>query len=195
MSNIIDELLESFRSSGQKLEELSQGLEELQSAQKLVESLSSNLGEAVKSLNVNAISHNEFVKSAQATNNQLGEVIEVLKDLDTKSINDSLSTIVKSLDENKIKLADIGSSLSNAEHKADEAQTKLDQLSEQLDTLVNANGSISKQLKDAQKAINDRADAAAEVANGRHQSIIFLLLIAAAASGILVANLFKLLPI
>ena len=86
MSNIIDELLESFRSSGQKLEELSEELVELQSAQKLVESLSSSLGDAVNSLNVNAISHNEFVKSAQATNNQLGEVINVLKDLDTKSI-------------------------------------------------------------------------------------------------------------
>ena len=195
MSNIIDELLESFRSSGQKLEELSEELVELQSAQKLVESLSSNLGDAVNSLNVNAISHNEFVKSAQATNNQLGEVINVLKDLDTKSINSSLSKIVKSLDTNQIKLSDIASALSDAEYKADAAQTKLDQLSGQVEALVAANGSLSKQLSDAQKAIIDRADAAAEVANGRHQSIIFLLLIAAAASGILVANLFKLLPI
>jgi exonuclease VII small subunit len=195
MSNIIDELLESFRSSGQKLEELSEELVELQSAQKLVESLSSSLGDAVNSLNVNAISHNEFVKSAQATNNQLGEVINVLKDLDTKSINSSLSRIVKSLDSNKIKLSDIASALSDAEYKADAAQTKLDQLSGHVETLVAANGSLSKQLRDAQKAIIQRADAAAEVANGRHQSIIFLLLIAAASSGILVANLFKLLPI
>jgi chromosome segregation ATPase len=190
MSDIVEELLESFRASAQRLEELSDGLEELQNAQKLVENLSSNLGEAAQALQGTSTSHDNFIKSARTTNEQLGEVINVLKGLDTKSINSTLSKIVNGLNENKGKLTDLASSLTDAENKATAAGSKLDQISKQLEAVVAANSSLSTQLADAHAAIIRRADEAGAAASGRHKTTMFLVLIVAAASGVLIANLF-----
>lgn len=190
MSDIVEELLESFRASAQRLEELSDGLEELQNAQKLVENLSSNLGEAAQALQGTSTSHDNFIKSARTTNEQLGEVINVLKGLDTKSINSTLSKIVNGLNENKGKLTDLASSLTDAENKATAAGSKLDQISKQLEAVVAANSSLSTQLADAHAAIIRRADEAGAAASGRHKTTMFLVLIVAAAFGVLIANLF-----
>ena len=195
MSDIIEELLESFCSSSQKLEELSEGFEALQNSQKLVEQLSSNLGEAAHALHDTATSHGEFIKSAQATNGQLGEIIKVLKDLDTKSINALLSDILNGIKENKGKLTNVSTALNEAEKKAGAADAKLDQTSKQLEAVVAANACLAKQLADTQKAITNRADEATASAGERHKVIMFFLLISVAASGALVANLFNLLPI
>lgn len=195
MSDIVEELLESFRASAQRLEELSDGLEELQNAQKLVENLSSNLGEAAQALQGTSTSHDNFIKSARTTNEQLGEVINVLKGLDTKSINSTLSKIVNGLNENTGKLTDLASSLTDAENKATAAGSKLDQITKQLEAVVAANSSLSAQLADAHTAIIRRADEAGAAASGRHKTTMFLVLIVAAASGVLIANLFGLLQV
>lgn len=195
MSDIVEELLESFRASAQRLEELSNGLEELQNAQNLVEQLSSNLGEAAHALQGTSTAHENFIKSARSTNEQLGEVISVLKGLDTKSINLTLSKIVNSLNENKGKLTDLASLLTDAENKAAAADAKLDQIAKQLEAVVAANASLSTQLADAHKAIIRRTDEAGAAASGRHKTTMFLLLIVVAASGVLIANLFGLLPV
>lgn len=194
MSDIVEELLESFRASSQRLEGLSDGLEELQNAQELFEKRSSNLGEAAQALQGTATSHDNFIKSARATNEQLGEVINVLKGLDTKSINSTLSEILNGLNDNKGKLADLASSLIDAENKATAADAKLDQISKQLEAIVAANTSLSTQLADAQKAITSRADEAAAAASGRHKTNMFFVLIVAAACGVLIAKLLGLLP-
>ena len=170
MPDIVDELLESFRASSQKLEELSDGLEGLQNAQKLVEKLSLNLGDAAQTLQGTAISHGDFITSARATNEQLGEVINVLKRLDTKSISSTLSEIVKGLKENKDKLTDIASSLADMENKAAAADAKLDRLFKQVEEGANA-------------------------AKLRHKTTTFLIIIAVAASCMLIANLFGLLTV
>jgi hypothetical protein len=195
MSNIVEELLESFRASSQRLVGLSEGLEELQNAQKLVEKLSANLGEAAQALQGTATSHDNFIKSARATNEQLGEVINVLNGLDTKTINSTLSKIVNGLDENKGKLSELASSLTHAENKANAADAKLDLISKQLEAVVSANTSLSMQLADAQKEITSRVDKADAAANGRHKTSMFFVLIVATASGVLIANLFGLLPV
>lgn len=195
MSDIVEELLESFRASSQKLDGLSEGLEELQNAQKLVEELSSNLGEAAQALQGNTTLHDNFIKSARATNDQLGEVINMLKGLDAKSINSTLSGIMKGLNENKVKLTDVASSLTDAENKATATDAKLDQISKQLEKVVAANTSLSTQLADAQKAITRVADEAAVAASGRHKTTLLFMLTVVVASGVLIANLFGLLPI
>lgn len=195
MSDIVEELLESFRASSQMLEGLSEGLAELQNTQKLVEKLSSNLGEAAQALQGNATLHDNFIKSARATNDQLGEVINVLKGLDANSINATLSEIMKGLNENKVKLTDLESSQTEAENKAAATDVKLDQTSKQLEAVVAANTSLSKQLGDVQKAIASQANEAALSASRRHRTTVVFMLIVASALGVLIANLFGLLPI
>lgn len=121
-------------------------------------------------------------------------MINVLKGLDTKSINSTLSEILNGLNDNKGKLADLASSLIDAENKATAADAKLDQISKQLEAVVAANTSLSTQLADAQKAITSRADEAAAAASGRHKTNMFFVLIVAAACGVLIAKLLGLLP-
>lgn len=173
---------------------LSKGLKKLQNAQKLIEQLSSNLGEAAQSLSGTATSHSDFIKSAQATTTQLGEVIKVLKDLDTKSINASLSEIGKDLEQNTDKLTNVATALSRTEKKATDSEAKLDLFSKKLEKIIVENATLSKKLADAQKAIISSADEAALTAGGRHKAVMFLLLISAAASVILVTTIFRLLP-
>lgn len=195
MSDIVKELLGSFHASSQRLEELSESLDELQNAQKLVEKLSTNLGEAAQALQGNATLHDNFINSARTTNEQLGEVINILKGLDTTAINSTLSEVVDGIKENKGNLTTLASSLSDAENKASVADAKLDQISKQLEAVVAANTSLSTQLADVQKAFVSRADEAATSASARHKTVIFFLLTAAAASGLMIAKLFGLLPI
>jgi chromosome segregation ATPase len=193
MSDIIEELLESFRNSSQKLEGLSEGLEELQKAQTLVENLSSNLSEAATALKGTATSHDNFITSAQTTNAQLGEVITVLEGLDTKSINATLAQIVRRLKQNEGMLDNLATTIAEAEAKASATDTKLDHITRQLEAVIAANTSLSEQLSKAQKAIIDLTDEAASTASGRYKQIMFAVVLILSASGGLVANLFGML--
>lgn len=194
MSNIMDELLESFRESSQRLEGLSKGLGELQNAQNLVEKLSSNLNEAAQGLEGTAISHANFIKSAQLTNDQLGQVVRSLNNLDTTSINSTLSEIVTGLDGNKEKLTNLATSLTKARTNSNAMDAKINQISQRLDEVVLSNTSLSSQLADSLKNITSRADEASTVASKRHKNLISIVLIAFAISGVVLANLLDLLP-
>ena len=194
MSNIMDELLESFRESSQRLEGLSKGLGELQNAQNLVEKLSSNLNEAAQGLEGTAISHANFIKSAQLTNDQLGQVVRSLNNLDTTSINSTLSEIVTGLDGNKEKLTNLATSLTKARTNSNAMDAKINQISQRLDEVVLSHTSLSSPLADSLKNITSRADEASTVASKRHKNLISIVLIAFAISGVVLANLLDLLP-
>ena len=195
MSDIIEELLESFRSSSNQLEGLSEGLEELQKAQVLVQNLSSNLNEAATALRGTATSHDNFIKSAQTTNSELGEIIQILKGLDTKTINTTLAQIMTSLNNTEGMLTKLENSLTNVDSKASAADQKLGQITSHLDAVIAANASLSKELSEVQKTIIDRTDGALATVSGRQKQIMLAVLLSLAASGALVANLFGVVPL
>lgn len=194
MPDIIEELLESFKNSSQQLEGLSEGLEELQKAQALVEDLSSNLSDAASALKGTATSHDNFIKSAQVTNSQLGEIISVLNGLDTTSINTSLGQIKMSLSKSEETLANLLKSFSDAEAKASATDKKLDSITSQLEAISAANTSLSAKVDEAQKFITDRANEATNSLIGRQKQLMIVVILILAASSVLVGNLFGVLP-
>lgn len=188
MSDIIEELLETFRSSSQRLEGLVNGLEDLQDAQKQVEALSSNLGEAANSLSSTAAAHQTFIQSAQETDVQLGQVISVLQGLDTQAINKTLTKISSDLTEHKSAISNVVEALQDVQAKSAETDTNIIQIKQELEAVVNRQKSLSELVSDNQKYLLRRTDEAAASAASRHKQSVFLILLAIGCTAIIVLN-------
>jgi cell division protein FtsB len=188
MSDIIEELLAAFRSSSQQLEELTTGLEELQDAQKLVETLSKNLGEAASSLNSTATAHGTFIKSAKDTDDRLGQVVSVLQGLDTQAINKTLAEISKDLNQNKGELVSLVELLNDSQAKVVQTEAHIVQMKKEIESIVTSNTSLSEQVANNQKYLLRRSDEAAALARSRHKQSIFLILIAIGCTGVFVVS-------
>lgn len=188
MSDIIEELLETFRSSSQRLEGLVNGLEDLQDAQKKVEALSSNLGEAATSLSSTSAAHQTFIQSAQETDAQLGQVISVLQGLDTQAINKTLTKISSDLTEHKSAISNVVEVLQDVQAKSAEIDTNIIQIKQELETVVNRHKSLSEQSADNQEHLLRRTDEAAALATSRHKQSIFLILLAIGCTAVIVLN-------
>ena len=172
MSDIIEELMETFRSSSEKLEGLTESFDDLQKAQLLVEQLSTNLGDAAQSLQETAKAHNDFIQSASVTNVQLGEVVSVLKDLDTKSINASLSKIGKGIENNDNALSKITVTLTNTKNKTEETATEISKLTDKLKAVMDENKSLSSEFEKMRQEVIEKNDAASLLAGKRHKIIL-----------------------
>lgn len=195
MSDIIEELLGSFQSSSEKLTKLSEGLEILQNGQILVEKLSSNLGAAAQSLDGTARSHQKFIENAILTNGQLAEVIDVLKSLDTESINVSLAEIVSGINDNKSKIIELSNALIASNEKAADTQSQLDNIYDQVQSVLTASASQSNKLYEAQNAIINQTNEIARISAGNYKSVLLLLFVLVALAIAITAKLFQFLPI
>jgi hypothetical protein len=195
MSDIIEELLGSFQSSSEKLTKLSEGLEILQNGQILVEKLSSNLGAAAQSLDGTARSHQKFIENAILTNGQLAEVIDVLKSLDTESINVSLAEIVSGINDNKSKIIELSNALIASNEKAADTQSQLDNIYDQVQSVLTASASQSNQLYEAQNAIINQTNEIARISAGHYKSVLLLLFVLVSLAIAITAKLFQFLPI
>lgn len=194
MSDIVDELSKTFRESCQNLQRLATDLDKLESAQKLVETLSSNLIDAAHSLDSTAQSHSEFIDEAKETNRQLGEVITVLQGLDTQTITTSLTNAIMGIEANKSMLQILQRELDNYRDDSSKAVEKVDALMSSVEALSKANDDLSSELSDARQALTKRTDDVSLLVRSKHSSLILLLLVCVVASMTAVLKQFGLIP-
>ncbi len=185
MSALIEELLASFRSSSQKLKELGDELNKLQDAKNSMTQLSSNLNSTIRSFDVMTNSHRDFLVTAQITNSELGKVIEILQNLDTKSINLLLTRISNDIEKSEEQLSKVVNTVYKIENNLD---IRFEKLSEQQNIL-------SQNILQLQKDMSLQVEKLSAYSSQRHEVVKRFLFIFLIAFMLLIANVFHKLPI